>query len=42
MYNKIPNIRQASLYARTRSQKVVHEILQSEGIGSTNVMRRNF
>ena len=42
MYNKIPNIRQASLYARTGSQKVVNEILQSEGIGSTNVMRRNF
>jgi len=42
MYNKIPSIRQASLYARTGNQKIVNEILQSEGIESTNAMRRDF
>ena len=42
MYNKIPNIKQASLYARTGSQRIMHEILQSEGIQPAHATYRGF
>ncbi len=36
MYNKIPDIRHAALYARTGNKQLFGEVLRIEGIQSLN------
>jgi len=42
MYQTIPNLRDASLYARTGHQQLTREILRHAGIRTVNQMARDW
>ena len=42
MYQPIPNIRDAAVYARTDMQKLTREILRIEGIAQLRSMTHDF